>query len=226
MQRKFLLAFVGVVAALAVPTQPLVADPPPTTTAKADTKSVDWKEDPACRMVFFAVLEGLYADGVTDDVVECIVGKAMSEKDSLKKNFVPLCPICHPVYEAFALYGKRPSFKDDSKRNTFGKDGLSPEIIKALKSDSLRTRVLSGIQPLVAKYVGAHMKQMNLTDEQKAELTKKLMTRVNEGTDMYSKLRETEEGRKLGWLFYGGCGACGGTKDACSNVLAPKTPEK
>lgn len=228
MKRK-LMAFVGILATITVSVQhPLAADPlsPPTAEPPA-AKATDWKDDPVCQMVFFAVLEGLYRDGVSDDVVECIVPKTPNpERDSLRKNFVPECPICHPVYEAFALYQKRPNFKDGGKRNAFGKGELAPEIVKAFKSDSLPTRVKEGIQPLVAKYVAAHLAKMNLSAEEKQEWSKRLKERVQEGTSLYGKLRATEEGRLLGWSFYGGCGACLGTSSACSKVLTPTKSEK
>ncbi|MBA4190960.1 MAG: hypothetical protein C0467_23485 [Planctomycetaceae bacterium] len=226
MKRK--LMFAGVIATFALSAQhPVAADPPALPIPKPPAaKAIDWKDDPVCQMVFFAVLEGLYRDGVTDDVVEYIVPKTPNpEKDSLRKNFIPECPICHPVYEAFALYQRRPNFKDDGKRNAFGKGELSPEIVKAFKSDILQTRVKEGIQPLVGKYVAAHLAKMNLSAEEKQEWSKKLMERVEQGTSLYNKFR-AGEGRLLGWSFYGGCGACLGTAGACKTVLAEKKPEK
>ena len=80
----------------------------------------DWKADPVCQMVFFAVLEGLYTDGVPDDVIEAVVSPPEKPGAApLARNFVPQCPLCHPVYEAFALYQKRPTFAGDGKQNTF-----------------------------------------------------------------------------------------------------------
>ena len=32
----------------------------------------EWRSDAACQIVFFAVLEGLYTDGVPDEVVDLI----------------------------------------------------------------------------------------------------------------------------------------------------------
>ncbi|MCE9562394.1 MAG: hypothetical protein K8U57_10100 [Planctomycetes bacterium] len=229
MKSKLLVVFVGVIATFALSAQhPLAADPPaPPVAEPPAAKAVDWKDDPVCQMVFFAVLEGLYRDGVSDDVVECIVPKTPNpEKDALRKNFIPECPICHPVYEAFALYQKRPNFKDDGKRNAFGKGELAPEIVKAFKSEDLQTRVKEGIQPLVGKYVAAHLAKMNLSAEEKQEWSKKLKERVKEGTSLHLKLRATEEGRLLGWSFYGGCGACLGTSAACRKVLTEKKTER
>ena len=228
MKSKLLAMFAGVIVTFAASSlHPYAADQPSTSTAKQPAKAIDWKDDPVCQLVFFAVLEGLYLDGVSDDVVECIVPRTPNpDQDALKKNFVPNCPICHPVYEAFALYQKRPNFKDDNKRNAFGKAELSPDIIKALKSKDLQTRVTAGIKPLVGKYVAARLDQMKLSTEEKQEWNKKLMERVQQGTRLYAKLRFTDEGKQLGWMFYGGCGACDGTKAGCDKVLSPKAPAK
>ena len=184
---------------------------------KVPVKPVDWKTDPVCQMVFFAVLEGLYTDGVPDDVVDAVVPR----EGKLAKNFIPECPICHPVYEAFALYQKRPTFAGDGKQNTFGSGGLSAEIANALKSKELPTRVKQGISPLVQKYVSARLAKMNLSPEQKQEWDAKLRERAGQGGKLYSAYRFTPAGKELGWNFYGGCGACGGTEAACKTTLKP-----
>ena len=46
----------------------------PAVKAKATDKvDVTWQNDPTCQFVFFAVLEGLYTDGVQDEIVELIL---------------------------------------------------------------------------------------------------------------------------------------------------------
>lgn len=239
MKFKLLVVILGVVATVAVSGRPpAAADVPPASAAKQAAKPLDWKDDPVCQMVFFAVLEGLYSDGVPDDVVECIVPKKVAQdplltnsivpkkSNDLQRNFVPECPICHPVYEAFALYQNRPSFRDDNTRNTFGKAALSDAIVQALKSDDLKIRVVGGIRPLVEKYVAARLNKMNLSAEERQEWSRKLTDRVGQGTKKYGQLRATEAGRLLGWGFYGGCGACTGTEAACKTVLAPRNSDK
>src|SRR5882672_11093313 len=111
--------------------RPSPAEPPapkPAETPAAEP-AADWKEDPVCQMVFFAVLEGLYTDGVPDDVVDSIVPRQPKDSTNpIKTSFVVLCPLCHPVFEAFSVYQQRPKFNsDEKKRNAFGK-GLAPEV--------------------------------------------------------------------------------------------------
>ena len=62
---------------------------------KPKTAQVDWQKDPVCRMVFFAVLEGLYEDGVPGDVVDSIVPRKVGKgKHRMKTSFVFSCPLC------------------------------------------------------------------------------------------------------------------------------------
>ena len=62
---------------------------------------------------------------------------------------------------------------------------------------------------------------MNLSNEQKQEWHAKLHERTGQGGKLYNDFRFTPAGQKLGWGFYGGCGACGGTEAACKATLKP-----
>src|SRR4051812_4563945 len=73
----------------------------------------DWKSDPACRLVFFAVLQGLYEDGVGDDVVNSVVPPGKKGREKMRHSFVLDCPLCQPAYEAFCAYQARPRFEGE-----------------------------------------------------------------------------------------------------------------
>jgi hypothetical protein len=60
-----------------------------------------WPKNDVGPFVFHAVLEGLYTDGVSNEVVDKIL------KPDLLANFVHQCPLCHPAYQAFLLYRDR-----------------------------------------------------------------------------------------------------------------------
>src|SRR5436190_20481243 len=64
-----------------------------------------WFQTRASQLVFFAVLEGLYRDGVSNDVVDLIIpsDKNCSSQFDLE-HLVYACPICHPAFEALRLY--------------------------------------------------------------------------------------------------------------------------
>src|SRR5262249_38066228 len=81
----------------------------------------NWKADPACRLVFFAVLQGLYEDGVSDEVVNSIVPPDKKGREKMRHSFVLQCPLCQPAYEAFCVYQSRPRFLDEDKPAALGK---------------------------------------------------------------------------------------------------------
>jgi hypothetical protein len=193
------------------------AGEPPTPTPKPAEKPADWQADPVCHMVFFAVLEGLYRDGVPDEVVDSIVPRHPKEgQNPVKTSFVFQCPLCHPVYEAFALYQRRPAFSgEDKKRDTFGK-GIDPELVTALKSENAKTR-LGALATLVHRWVEHRLTMMRLTDAEKQEWVKKLGERSNQGQKHLSDLLGTDPAYK-GWSTYWGCAACKGTTGACQAV--------
>src|SRR5262245_16971335 len=94
------LLFAALVLAMGVPT----TEGEPAKPKARPAKVADWKADPACRLVFHAVLEGLYEDGVTDDVVNNIVPADKTGREKMRRSFVLGCPLCQPVFEAFCVY--------------------------------------------------------------------------------------------------------------------------
>jgi hypothetical protein len=179
----------------------------------------DWHADPVCQVVFFATLEGLYRDGVPDEVVDAIVPRNLKAcQNPMKASFVVQCPLCQPVYEAFVLYQKRPTFTGDAKRSTFGKC-IDPDLQKQLVSADPKTR-LTALKVLVQKWVSLRLKSMKLTDAEKAEWATKLNERSGEGRGLLSKLIGTDPDYK-GWSIYWGCAACNGTTAAGREV--PRT---
>jgi hypothetical protein len=179
----------------------------------------DWKDDPVCQMVFFAVLEGLYTDGVPDEVIDSIVPRQVKDGDNpLKTSFVAQCPLCHPVYEAFSLYQRRQGFSGEGKkRNTFGK-GIPADLEKALlsKQPSMRLKALS---PLVKLWVERRLTMMRLTEAEKREWGSKLAVRSQQGKNSLSDLIDKDP-HYQGWSVYWGCAACNGTTAACDQLKA------
>ena len=81
-----------------------------------------------CQFVFFAVLEGLYRDGVQNEVVDAIIGLAPKQGEQVKTHFVFRCELCHATYEAFKAYRQRPMFMNAKGASTFG-DGVDLELL-------------------------------------------------------------------------------------------------
>ena len=118
-------------------------------------------EDPAPEL-FFAVLEGLYQEGVPNEVVDALLVKNDAGGFAL---FVPGCPICTPALNAFLVYRARPAFAGFKvERDTFG-PGLPPELRAACTLGDLdqRFRALSG---LVEGWVARRLDARRLTADE------------------------------------------------------------
>ncbi len=88
------------------------------------------------QLVFFAVLEGLYEDGVsTDDVERILAIDPATKQPQYSEHFVGACPLCLPAFDAFQLYRSRPMFYGRKEAiDKFG-PGLDPILVKKLHSD-------------------------------------------------------------------------------------------
>lgn len=191
------------------PTPAPTADPP-----KADAKpAAQWADDPAGRLVFHAVLEGLYEDGVQDAAVDGVVPKnPKAGVDPVKHTFVTGCGLCLPVYEAFAAYQRRPTFAG-SKRATLGK-GLDAKEADALASDDVRTRH-GALAVCVQRWVERRMTAMRLTPAERADWDAKLAERAKDGKNLLLSLMKDDSAyRGHGWSWYTGCAACNGVSKA------------
>jgi hypothetical protein len=116
------------------------------------------------RTIFFAVLEGLYEDGVSTEDVELILRR--DPKTRYLENFVYACPICNPARDAFEVYRSRPMWKYKLPHDTFGK-GLDAETHAALWSTDRAAR-LDAVEGLVRKWVGRRLAMMRLTADERS----------------------------------------------------------
>ena len=152
-------------------------------------------------MIFFAVLEGLYRDGVSNDAVDAILRKI--EKGYV--HFVYGCPICTPTLDALLVYRARAKFTP--KKNLYGDTlgpGLTDATAKRLQSEDPKER-LDAVHGLIAKWVGARLGLMRPTEQEQRHWQQLL-----------------EEGRKRGMSALDGdpsfvgskrCAVCDGAND-------------
>jgi hypothetical protein len=70
---------------------------------KAGRPSGAWFKNETSQFVFFAVLEGLYRDGLSTKTVELIVPRKNKGSALSLENFIINCPLCYPAAEAFRL---------------------------------------------------------------------------------------------------------------------------
>ncbi len=116
------------------------------------------------QLVFMAVLEGLYRDGVATDVVDALLVK--EDPDGFHSLFVYACPICMPAVNAFLAYRGRPELLGlKLPRDTLG-DGLSEDTRARCLSLDLVTR-FEALNKLVERWVAERLDSMRLTDEEK-----------------------------------------------------------
>jgi hypothetical protein len=175
-----------------------------------DPTKIDWAQDRTCQLVFHAVLEGLYADGVPNDVVDRVLDIGPnSQKKGFDMHFVYCCPLCHPTYEAFRLYRSRGSFygrKDGL--DTFG-PGLEPSLTRQLLHVDVKVR-LEALHKIIQRWVTLRLDAMRLTPVEKAEWAERLALRRKAGMLHLEKSRFA--GKEAGFK---GCAICDGSADAC-----------
>lgn len=178
-----------------------------------DLEHIDWAKDSTCQLVFHAVLEGLYADGVQNEVVDLIIPPGDKQ---FSTHFVYTCPLCHPAFEAFRAYRHRPeSFygrKDDM--DTFGK-GLNSEFVRKLKSKNKSER-LEQIRGLIEVWIARRIDTMRLNETERAELVMKLTRRLKMGM---LAMEKSDFGAKE-------CAICLGTVNGARIIENEKPKEK
>lgn len=167
----------------------------------------EWRSDPACQLVFFAVLEGLYTDGVPDEVVDLIVPPKAENDGQVERCFVFRCPMCHAAYEAFVLYQRRQAFNGSSEaKSTFGKD-FDRTIIDSLKSDRASTRVMA-MGNLIRPWIDRKINSLEMTNAKRDALVAKMLQYAEEGNRLFRARRADPSSVYHEWTFYGGCQAC------------------
>ncbi len=191
-----------------LPAAPAASDPTAAPQLpKLDPPTQEWRSDPACQMVFFAVLEGLYTDGVPDEAVDLIVPPKTDLDNNVKQCFVFRCPLCHAAYEAFVLYQHRPAFNGTNEpKSTFGKN-FDPAVIEQLKSKDIRTRVYA-MGTLMRPWIEKRMNTLHMNDKDQKALLTKLIDYAGPGDQLFRSYKHDPKSVYAQWMFYGGCQAC------------------
>jgi hypothetical protein len=175
-----------------------------------DPTKIDWAKDRTCQLVFQAVLEGLYSDGVPNEVVDRVLDIDPATKaPRFDTHFVYCCPLCHPAYEAFRLYRYRDHFygRKDAL-DTFG-PGLEPSLTKQLMHADVKVR-LEALHKIIQRWVTLRLDSIRLTAVEKAEWSERLAVRRKAGMMYLEKSRFA--GKEAGFK---GCAICDGSADAC-----------
>ena len=173
-----------------------------------------WIQDPSSQLIFFAVTDGLYIDGVSNETVELIIGtEDMPDYQRFRKHFIYACPLCHPAYEAFKLYHQRQNFYGlkPPGLNTFG-TGLDPALIRQLKSQERAVR-LKAVETLIQKWVNRRIEIMRLSDEERSTMTQLIEEGRKEGMARLEKqINDPSAKHDPAWKA---CAVCDGSFGAC-----------
>ena len=175
-------------------------------------RNVEWQKEEMCQFVFFAVLEGLYRDGIQNEIVYAIIGEKIVKKENrVKTHFVFRCKLCHATYEAFRTYRNRPAFMQTKGASTFG-NGVDLNRLKKLRSNDARTRIYA-MGALVRPWIMHRIKETRKTSEEKTAMKKQFEKYALEGADLLKTHKRAKDGFYLDWSFYGSCQACEAAKD-------------
>ena len=145
------------------------------------------------RFVFYAVLEGCYEDGLTSADIDHIIPKAENGKREMSASFVYTCPLCHPAFEAFRLYGSRQPFHGQkvTTYDTFGQ-GLDEKTRQLLGGAPNERR--NAIQSLISRWIGKRAKLLRLDQDERTELMKTLKEMKGEGDAALKRFQNGEHG--------------------------------
>jgi hypothetical protein len=172
--------------------------------AQQEQRYTDWASDPASQMIFHAVLEGLYTDGMSNDDVDCVIPiDPKSGSRNFAEHFVYSCPLCHPAYEAFVMYRGRPEFSGrKGTKDSFG-TGLDAAISARLHDKDVYVR-RRAIGKLIEGWVQTRLESMRLTEAERASWGERLVMLRKQGMDALFK-------NQLATYKDKGCAVC----DAC-----------
>ena len=165
------------------------------------------------RFVFLAVLEGLYSDGVSNEVVDAIVARE-GESGQLQ-NFVAACPICMPAYDALRTYRGRPAFfgrKDGA--DTFG-PGLPDAVASRLTGKDQQVR-LGAIQELIESWVRRRLADLRLTPAEHDAWTWALAQGREKGMQMLLAGLRADKREPIPASTTKRCAFCEGATGACA----------
>jgi hypothetical protein len=161
--------------------------------------------DEPYREVFFAVLEGLYADGASTAAVDGLLVRNDAGGYAL---FVSGCQICAPVLNALLVYRARPALEGSKTPfDTFG-PGLSDADAAACTSADVKVR-FDALGRMVERWTAARLAARRLTDEERQRFEMEMEMRRKKGMSALGP--QTIGGVAAGFKA---CASCDAANDA------------
>ena len=191
-------------------------------------KSAQWQPDfdDTARFIFYAVLEGLYDDGVSNKDVDQILMKRAHQEYF---HFIYSCPICTSAIWALQAYRSRPEsfYSLKSQASTFG-PGLSEELQKQLHSENPHER-LTAINALVREWLERRIERSHLSEPARKDLLESLEKKRKKGMEALTSFRHHEHGAALGPEYYAPayidldeCAVCNGAVGKVMKLPSPR----
>jgi hypothetical protein len=163
------------------------------------------------RDLFFAALEGLYRDGVSNEIVDVLL--ALEPSSGWPSHFVYACPVCMPIFDALRTYRGRPVFfGDKQRRDTFG-PGLSPELSARLTDRDAATR-LGALRELTEGWIAARLESKRPTQEERATWKDEMAKRKEQGLICLKAYRKAGFQATYGAMET--CPSCEAADEICS----------
>lgn len=163
------------------------------------------------QLIFFAVLEGLYEDGASNDAVDIVLLQERPWDGGGYMHFVYGCGLCTPALDAFRVYRERPKLSYKGEPDTFG-TGLEDGIVRQLRSDSIEDR-LGAIDGLIRRWVRRRLDRMRLTPEEAADWWERVTIARKKGMELLRSYQERGEAGAMASAK--GCAICDGASAAC-----------
>jgi len=165
--------------------------------------------DALAQLVFFAVLEGCYRDGVANSTVDALLMAAPGTETP--EIFVYACPICFPALDALRLYRRRqPFFAMKGEPDTFGA-GLAAAVKSDLESSSAWTR-RAAWGTLFESWIEQRLTNLRLTPVERQAIETGLQYRKKIGTTLLEQYKASD--RPLHHGMMKACPSCDGAAEA------------
>jgi hypothetical protein len=128
--------------------------------------------------LFFSVLEGLYRDGVSSQVVDAVI--AADARGAHAEGAPHDCMICVPALDAFRTYRGRPVFAGAKTRaDTFGTGLAAAEQSALTGADDAARRKTT--QALIERWIGQRMERLRLDNGEREAWRETLAARRKQG---------------------------------------------
>jgi hypothetical protein len=168
--------------------------------------------------VFFAVLEGAYRDGLSDEHLAILLTR---NEPAAYEYFIYACPLCSPSVAALEAYRSRPerfySFKGDI--STFG-SGIAPDIALLLDAEDDTHRLL-GIRLLLRRWIEAYATSRNLDAVDRDKWKTMIESAAGEGERILRGYRESGSVHLTAPAFAdeGDCAVCTGASEGAMDAM-------